>query len=76
MYDTAFYAIITVILVGLERPVCNERRRRLLGKVFKTSDKFLTLRLRGHPATLKNVTFRMVMVSFHDGKLTGVPYLL
>ena len=57
-----------LIFSGLERPVCNERKRRLLGKIFKTSDKYLTLRLRGHPETLRNVTFRMIIVSFHDGK--------
>lgn len=54
-------------VAGIERPICNQRRRRFAGKTFMTSDKYLTLRLIGNSAAVKNVTFTMVLVSFHDG---------
>lgn len=68
-YPYTSYALFFPPILGIERPICNQRRRRFAGKTFMTSDKYLTLRIIGNSAAVKNVTFTMVLVSFHDGKL-------
>ena len=54
---------------GLERPICNQRGPRFAGKTFRTSDKYLTLRLSGLEEYVNNISASLVVVTYNDGKL-------
>ena len=71
-YVMLCYAMLCYAMLyfsGLERPICNQRGPRFAGKIFKTSDKYLTLRLSGLEEYVSNISASLVVVTYNDGEL-------